>query len=279
MYFAEWRFIVIGKTGNGKSSSINTIIGKNVCPAHCSSMSVTKKCQLVEEIAHGKRLIIVDTPGLFDTDVPQNETVKEFGKIAGMTAPGFHAFIVVFSIGRFTKEEIQSVEILTKLFGSKLYERTVVLFTGVDNLEADGISFENFICSVKHELRTFIQRCGNRVVGFNNRNAQGDMQVKQLLDKIGVVVKTQGNSYYTNEMYQLAAREIEEEQTRRREAGNTDSDAEIRRNIRRDMAEESSKASKLLHAIIDIVAPFATTLFITGAKKAGQAIAGRCSVS
>lgn len=210
----------MGKTGNGKSSTINTIAGERLFDAKPSQTSVTKECQAAKICVYGNQLLVVDTPGLYDTDLELDETLTEIGKVMGITSPGFHAFIIVVKVGgRFTPEEKSTIDLLAEKFGRlEFYKRAVILFTETDNLEASGSSFEEYINKEIHDdLRKIINECGKRAVGFNNR-AKGDereIQVKKLIDCLQDIIKSNANTYYTNVYYKAVERMLERERQRR----------------------------------------------------------------
>lgn len=89
-------------------------------------------------------LQVVDTPGLFDTDLDNETIIKEIIKCIGVVSPGPHALIMVLRIGiRFTEEEVKCLELLRVIFGSELLKYLVLVFTHGDRLadpEHEGLS-------------------------------------------------------------------------------------------------------------------------------------------
>jgi len=95
---------------------------------------VTTTCQRRSAYRFGRNLLVVDTPGVFDTKSPQEEILKQLTKCVGISAPGPYAFALVIEANRFTEESLKSVELLEKLFGEELYQYLIVLFTRVDDM-------------------------------------------------------------------------------------------------------------------------------------------------
>lgn len=207
----EIRIVLLGKTGAGKSASGNTILGKTMFESKASASSCTNRCTRGSTIRFGRKIMIVDTPGIFDTSLTNQKTQKEIRKCIAITSPGPHAFILVLSINRFTEEEQNSVEHFVKYFGESVYKYLIVLFTRKDDLDVENKSLKEFIKTSPTNLRTLMERCGGRVVAFNNRltGAKSDKQVKEMFDLILRNVEKNEGLCYTNKLYEAAEKQIQ----------------------------------------------------------------------
>uniref|UniRef100_A0A8C9SU23 Si:dkey-125e8.4 n=1 Tax=Scleropages formosus TaxID=113540 RepID=A0A8C9SU23_SCLFO len=244
------RIVILGKTGSGKSSAGNIILGEENFKVSCLSKSETQICESSESSYNGRKITVVDTPGIFDTDRSEKDLKQETVSCLVECAPGPHVFILVIKIDRYTKEEKEAVRKLLQWFGEEALKRTVILFTHGDKLK-QGVTVKDYINS-DADLKKIIDKCEGRVhvidsTGTEPREEFGSnaFQVKQLMETIAHIV-TESTDYYTNESLERIGRDIETEarniMKELEEAGEKQTMSEIRRRARERVRTKSLRS-------------------------------------
>ncbi|XP_071138549.1 GTPase IMAP family member 9-like [Mytilus edulis] len=133
-----------------------------------------------------------------------------------MVNPGPHAILFTLPIGRYTDEEINTINKFVDYFGQRLQKYVIVIFTRHDDWKRNKTqTFENFIDTLPQKAKRFInETCNRRFIPFDNTLTGNDskQQVEKLLQIVDKMLLANGGDWYTDNNFQEAARIMNEKE-------------------------------------------------------------------
>uniref|UniRef100_A0A672LV22 AIG1-type G domain-containing protein n=1 Tax=Sinocyclocheilus grahami TaxID=75366 RepID=A0A672LV22_SINGR len=257
----DLRIVLLGVSGAGKSPTANAILGQDAFKEKLSTESVTKICQQHQQTVDGRNISVIDTPGLFDTSISEEQLKTEIEKCVEMSVPGPHAFLLVLRLDvRFTDEEKNTVKWIQENFGEEAACYTIILFTRGDQLDKP---IKQFLAENK-QINELVSQSKGRYHVFDNTDGKNQSQVTELLEKIDRMVMENGE-HYTNEMYREMQRKICEE-------GKSWSEEEERKQVEEEENIREDERNRLLNMAKDVALVGAGVVVGAGAAVAGGAV-------
>jgi GTP-binding protein EngB required for normal cell division len=133
---AKVTFILVGRTGVGKSSTVNSLLGKTVARVS-DDVPTTMRVELYPAQFNGIQFVVADTPGLCD-DLPEAGKDDEYLALMRSRVPQFDCLWFVSRLDdvRVSADEKRGIMLVSQAFGHKVWEHAVLVFTFASKVEA-----------------------------------------------------------------------------------------------------------------------------------------------
>nr|XP_054596206.1 GTPase IMAP family member 8 isoform X1 [Nothobranchius furzeri] len=257
------RFVLLGAKGSGKTSALNTILGRE----SSQQPGRTAQCCVGEGVVFGRQVTVVDTPGWWMNYFCDETSVYDRREIVlslSLCPPGPHVFLLVIRVDRaFPETYRRSVQEHLELISQHIWSHIILLFSFGDWLGAT--TTEQYIESEGEALRWLVEKCGNRYHVLNSKTKGDGFQVRELIGKIEEMMSCDIGWHY-----EIERKELEELERRMKSEAETARERLMKKERQRQKAKcELDELHRLQELRITLV----------GGRKAGRSSCGNTILS
>ncbi|MBL8660576.1 MAG: 50S ribosome-binding GTPase [Rhodospirillales bacterium] len=135
------KFLLAGKSGVGKSSMINSLLGQKLAEVNAFE-ACTKNITPFDYSVNGVNYVLYDTPGLCDELPEAGNDEKYLEMIADVGEIDSFFYVTKLNDERFLADEKRGVKLITKKFGPSLWEHSLIVFTHADAIVPDNFALQ-----------------------------------------------------------------------------------------------------------------------------------------
>ncbi|CAG8467785.1 19076_t:CDS:10 [Racocetra fulgida] len=170
--------LLIGRTGNGKSTLANVLTGTNDFTESADSTSETRtiktrefEIRLDEAGNENAKYCVIDTVGVGDTQLDTKAVLLRLGEIAHFIERDGLNQIFFITSGRFTKEEVEAYKLLSSIiFDQQVFNYTTIVRTSFPAFEDDNACNRDRekLRNEGGELSRIFNQAGTKIIYVNN---------------------------------------------------------------------------------------------------------------
>jgi len=176
------RYLILGRTGNGKSSFINSVFGDHVAQTHAFEACTS----IVEHYALNTPLgdiTLIDTPGFaegedFDDDRRRAKTISKHVRLEEVEVV---LYVTRLDEHRLGADERRAIRAITKRFGQALWRKAWLIFTFAANVERERRDEQ-----VQERRKRLSSAIREAIVEFDAPVTFGEFQRCWLVDNMAV---------------------------------------------------------------------------------------------
>lgn len=191
-------FLLIGRTGVGKSSTINSLIGREVAKTgkyDPTTMSPQKyDCEI-----NGVNFTVIDTPGLCD-DLPDKGNDKKYIEFIKSQTDTIDClwFVTRLDEPRVTADEMRGIKIISEEFSPEIWKHSIIIFTRADKAD----NYLEDLRERKKRIRSIIEKFSGTgiansipaiaVANGHEKTPDGEKWLGELWTKVFIRVQEKG---------------------------------------------------------------------------------------
>eukprot|EP00262_Sarcandra_glabra_P009806 TRINITY_DN2441_c0_g1_i1.p1 TRINITY_DN2441_c0_g1~~TRINITY_DN2441_c0_g1_i1.p1 ORF type:complete len:698 (+),score=137.45 TRINITY_DN2441_c0_g1_i1:199-2094(+) len=157
--------MVLGKTGVGKSATINSIFDEARFPTDAFNLG-TKKVQDIVGMVQGIKVRVIDTPGLLSSSTDQRRNVKILHSVKRFikkTPPDIILYLDRLDMQSRDFGDVPLLRTITDVFGASIWFNAIIVLTHAASAPPDGpngtpLSYEMFVTQRSHVVQQAVRQ-------------------------------------------------------------------------------------------------------------------------
>ncbi|KAG9279151.1 GTPase IMAP family member 8-like isoform X2, partial [Astyanax mexicanus] len=148
------RMVLLGKNSSEISRMGNFILGRDAFDTEAPPPSVEQHSERAGGMVEGKYITLINTPHLFDPQLPLNTIHSRVREYLALCSPGPHVFVLVLQSDGCTSRDREQIRIILNSFSDTALKHTTVITqkqgTGTDPHELNKLIQEIKKCGGQH---------------------------------------------------------------------------------------------------------------------------------
>ncbi|KAL1251935.1 hypothetical protein QQF64_019731 [Cirrhinus molitorella] len=162
--------VVCGSNGELKSFISKLILNQSERRSELSSECVRRDVEL-----HGRLISLVELPALFNTQLSEEEVMRQTHRCVSLCHPGVHVFIIIIPNALLNNEDRAEIEEIQRIFSSRINKHIMILIKQ---------NSEHQTAELNEETQSVIERFGGR-----HQFIDLNTQVSVLMEKLEQMVE------------------------------------------------------------------------------------------
>lgn len=162
----EFVFLILGRTGVGKSSTINSLMGQEVARVN-PYRATTKEVEFYPGELNGVKYVVIDTPGLCDA-LENKGNDQTYLELVRSKVSHFDCmwFVTPLTDTRVRSDEQKVIRLISEAFGTKVWEHALIVFTFAASVTPTS-EYDVALRERTELIREEIEKCSSKAIAEN----------------------------------------------------------------------------------------------------------------